>query len=83
MKKYGQASPPEINIGTFDTPVALFVGKQDELGTPKVGAWTLFELQNAVFYKDIDNWDHSSYAVGNDMSYFEDVLSLMSEYNPV
>ena len=61
----------------------MFVGKQDELSTPEVGAWTKDQVKNTVYYKDLDNWDHSSFGVGTDMSYFEDVLSLMSKYNPV
>jgi hypothetical protein len=61
----------------------MFVGKQDELSTPEVGKWTNSQVKNSVYYKDLDNWDHATYSVGNDMSYFEDVLSLMSKYNPV
>jgi hypothetical protein len=83
QKRYGQNSPPEINISTFDTPVAMFVGKQDPLSSPAVGQWTNSQVKNTVYYKDLDNWDHSSFSVGKDMSYFEDVLSLMSKYNPV
>lgn len=81
--RYGSKSPPEIDISTFDTPVAMFVGKDDELSTPGVGQWTKNNIKNSVFYQELDNWDHSSFSIGKDMSYFEDVLSLMSQYNPV
>ena len=83
QKVYGQTSPPEINIRNFDIPVAIFVGKQDELSTPAVGKWTKDQVKKTVYYKDIDNWDHSSFSTGKDMSYFQDVLILMSKYNPV
>ena len=36
-----------------------------------------------VFYKEIDG-GHTSFLVGNDMSYFkEDVIDLLAEYHPL
>jgi len=40
QKRYGSDYPPEIDIGSFDTPVAMFVGQDDELATPALGQWT-------------------------------------------
>lgn len=61
----------------------MFVGKKDDLGTPALGQWTKNQLKNTVHYVELDNWDHSSFSIGKDMSYFEEVLALMSKYNPV
>jgi len=77
MQVYGSKTPPSIDLTSIDDQVkiALFVGKQDELGTPAVGAWTREKVaSNLVYYKDLDDWDHYTYSVGKDMSYFEDVL---------
>jgi hypothetical protein len=53
----------------------MFVGKQDPLSTPAVGAWTKERVaSNLVYYKDLNNWDHGTFSVGKDMSYLEDVL---------
>jgi len=49
----------------------MFVGKQDDLATPEVGQWTKSKLKNTVYYKELDNWDHASFSIGKDMSYFD------------
>ena len=61
--------------------MAMFVGKQDDLGTPEMGRWTLSKLSVKPFYKELDNWDHTTYGIGKDVSYFDDVLGLLRIYN--
>ena len=60
----------------------MFVGKNDYLGPPEMGKWTRDQINSTVHYQEIDQWDHWSFTAGKNMSYFEDVLALMSKYNP-
>jgi hypothetical protein len=53
----------------------MFVGKKDDLGTPALGQWTAERLTSInPHYFELDNWDHSTFSIGKDMSYFEKVL---------
>jgi len=46
-----------------------------------MGRWTKRQLsREPVYYKELDDWDHSTYAIGYDMSYFDDVLGLLQVY---
>lgn len=76
MKRYGQKNPPSIDLTNIeDVPIAMFVGNQDELSTPAVGQWTKEKVNSTlVYYEELENWDHYTYAVGKDMSYMENVL---------
>ena len=37
---YGDIQPPSIDLSKIEVPVAMFVGKQDELATPEMALWT-------------------------------------------
>ena len=40
LEEYGQETPPEINISDItDVPVAMFVGRQDDLANLKDNRW--------------------------------------------
>ena len=62
--------------------MALYVGKDDDLSTPEMGGWTYSQLiwSKNLHYKELDNWDHSSFSIGKDMTYFDDVLGLIRIY---
>jgi hypothetical protein len=64
-----------------DVPIALFVGKNDELATPAVGEWTKSHLKKVVHYQLIDNHNHDSFQAAKDMSWFQDVLNLITKFN--
>ena len=60
----------------------MFVGKQDDLGTPELGQWTLDKVsKNVVYYEEIDDHDHFTSSNGNDMSFVADVISLLDAFN--
>lgn len=80
LQKYGQKYAPVINLAKLDVPLAMFVGMEDDLSTPDMGKWTLGHLSSKPFYRVIQNWDHSSFAIGKDMSYVDDVLALLNTY---
>ena len=64
-------------------PIALFVGTNDIWSVPEGAEWALQRLPKDTDYFKLENWDHSSYALGNDMSYFDNVMKLLKKYNPL
>lgn len=83
MKKYGQKHPPSIDLTKIEgVPIAMFVGKQDDLSTPEVGQWTLDKVsKTVVYYEEIEDHDHFTSAVGKDMSFVTDVINLLDAFN--
>lgn len=70
-------------------PIAMFVGKDDDLGDVKDSQWAKFEITDGwlgdemlVHYKEY-NGGHSTFLVGLDMRYQEDLIPLLSKYNPI
>lgn len=81
---YGQQTPPQIDISVIkDIPIAIFVGQEDPLANPKDCEWVRKQLQSVVHYEVLADFDHSSFAVGKDMSYFARVLSLIRDHQSV
>ena len=71
--------PPEIPIQNIKrVPIAMFVGKKDELATDTANQWARDTMKDVVkFYKEYE-LGHLSFVVGKDMSYFTtDVLNLL------
>ena len=65
-------------------PVAIFVGKEDSLATTEDAAWTQSQLGDIVVrYQELDGKDHSAFNYGKDMSYLEDVIKVLFEFNSV
>ena len=81
QKRYGQANPPSIDLGKIRVPTAMIVGVNDEECPVKHGRWTKARVKSVVSYREIDNFDHSSFSIGKDMSYFDKVLGLIQQYN--
>uniref|UniRef100_A0A7S3CLY6 Uncharacterized protein n=1 Tax=Strombidium rassoulzadegani TaxID=1082188 RepID=A0A7S3CLY6_9SPIT len=84
-KLYGSRNPPIIDIKKIkDVPIAMFVGKQDELANPTDARWARDQLKSEMaHYEEIDQFDHSSFNIGKDLSYFERVISVVKVFNPL
>ena len=90
-ERYGQDTPPEIDMSYIiqtRIPIAMFVGKHDELGTTEDAQWTYKQINGKskdwpiVKYSEIDG-DAEVFVVGKDMNYFTgDVIELLEQYNP-
>lgn len=62
----------------------MFVGKQDDLGTPEVGRWTLDRVNHTtVYYNELDNHNHFTSSVGIDMSFVNDIIMLLDAYSDI
>ena len=54
LELYGSLYPPKIDLAQIDVPLAMFVGNQDDLGTPEMGRWTLEQLSIKPYYYEIE-----------------------------
>lgn len=83
QKHYNQDTPPEINLSNIDqVPVAMFVGTKDDLGDVKDCEWARDQIKSIAHYEEVEA-GHASFLIGKDMSYFDNVMKLVSKYNPV
>lgn len=67
----------------------MFVGKDDDLGDIADSEWAKFQIADQwqgeemlVHYKEYDG-GHSTFLVGLDMRYLEDLVPLLNQYNPI
>ena len=79
QEKYGSIHPPEINLSNIKgMKIAQFVGTVDNLATVEDNRWLHQQLgANSVFYKEYE-FGHMAFMLAQDMSYFDDVLELIS-----
>ena len=83
MEKYGQETPPEIDISKIETvPICMFVGVQDQIVDVESNRWVKDQLKSLIFYKELEH-DHFSFQLAKDMSYFDEVIELIEKHNPV
>ena len=87
-EKYHQKTPPEIELSKIaNLPIAMFVGKEDDLGDPTDAGWARDQINsggkgNLVLYKEIEA-GHASFMIGQDMTYVDEMLTLVEKYNPL
>jgi len=53
----------------------MFVGLQDDLADPVDTRLTKAKIGTLQFYKEYNNMDHSSFGIGKDMGFMNDVLA--------
>ena len=85
MKKYNHSTPPAYPLENIHgVPIALFGGLEDELADQTDVEWLKDRLgSNVVYYKQYPKLGHMTFAIGSDMSFFqEDAMALIREYNP-
>ena len=79
---YGQSTPPELNISHINqVPIALFVGELDPLANPNDSRWVRSQIRSVVHYEELPNIDHGAFFTGKDLSYFDNGLELVNQYN--
>ena len=74
MIKYGQETPPRVNLSKITKlPTAMFVGTADDLGDKSDCQWARDQINLGgsalVHYEEVAA-GHSTFMIGNDMSYF-------------
>jgi len=58
-------------------PVGLFVGDHDNLGSPELVNWLAPQLGNVVHHEVYPAMAHSSFLMGKNMSYVDNLISLV------
>ena len=58
----------------------MFVGEKDELANVEDNRWAKTQLKTVVHYKEY-NIGHIGFFINKDMSYFNDVMSVIGEYH--
>jgi hypothetical protein len=69
-----------------ELPTAMFVGTVDDLGDIKDARWARDTLNSAgdalIHYEEVEA-GHSTFMIGKDMGYFQNVFNLLDIYNPI
>lgn len=75
MQKYGSNKPPVIDVENLSkVPIAMYVGKQDDLATTTDARWAQKSIKTIQHYQEVDNCDHGTFLTGLDMSFMDSVL---------
>jgi hypothetical protein len=76
-------SPPIIPVETITSvPIAMFVGKSDELADPYDNEIAKALIPAVFFYKEYP-LGHLSFMIARDMSFFTyDAMTLLKNYHP-
>jgi len=83
LEVYGSTEPPTVDFKDIQTKVAILNGKYDK-AVPKEDSELLKKSINPkylVHYNDQYEIDHGGFLFGCNMSYFQDVLYLLSSVN--
>ena len=84
---FGHDEKKNTNLIPIDSinqvPVAMFIGTSDVLATSTDSEWTKNEIGDAVIHYEYITGGHLSYFVGKDMTYFNTVMDLLAEYQPL
>lgn len=82
---YGQETPIEYNLKKVDDfPCVILYGKKDLLAQPDDVEWVIEELGENVIYKQMyEDMGHTTFMMGNDISWFHDIVKIMEMYQKV
>lgn len=83
QKHYGQNTPPSYNVSSIAVPTALFYGGNDWLADLKDVNILIPKLNNLVYKKYIEAWDHMGFIAGNDAPslVYDNILKLLAKYS--
>lgn len=82
MKVYKSETPPAIDLSSIlKVPIVLFVGKEDSIANPVDTRVIKDTIQSIKKYVELDNFDHGSFMLAKDMSYLNQVLEELKQYN--
>ena len=83
IELYGSDKAPKYPLQdiSYDLPFAFFSGTLDVLGNPTDVAWLSKELGERIVFEKSYPLGHMSFAIARDMSFMNDVLTVMSKYS--
>ena len=62
-------------------PIGLFVGEYDNLGSPKDNDWLAPQLGNVVHHQVYPDMGHSSFLLGKNMPFVDNLVNLVKQHN--
>lgn len=78
LARYASVSAPELDIGSIDVPVAMFVGRYDTLATPLDNLENRSRIKRLVHYKEYE-LDHLGFILAKNMTYFQEVIAVIDQ----
>ena len=75
-----KVTPPEYNVSKMTVKTATFAGGLDWIASPADVAWLLPQIQQHVFHKTIDDYDHADYiwAMNAVTVLYPDIINLIN-----
>ena len=64
-------APPLINMTNITTPIALYIGLDDNIATPSDSQWLKSTIPSIVSYTELEGFGHATFNFGKDMSYLD------------
>lgn len=84
LEHYGTETAPEIPLHKVDgMPIAMFVGNSDLLGDVKDNEWLREQLGSNVIHYQVYDYGCSTFYIGKDMVYLEDLVRVMRPYSGI
>ena len=75
IKKYGSNKPPVIDVANLSkVPIAMYVGKQDDLATTTDARWAQKSIKTIQYYQKVDKCDHGTFLTGFNMTLIDSVF---------
>lgn len=83
MEKYGQESPPHIDVETIsDVPIAMFSTKHDKIVNIADNREYAGRIPAVIEHNELEG-DHFTFLLAKDMSWYTRVNDLLDEYSPL
>ena len=82
QRRYGQPTPPPLDLSNIKFPVALMSGSEDLLADPTDVKFAIKELNHTLVFDKEYYLGHGSFAIAKNMSYFTvDAMTLINIRN--
>jgi lysosomal acid lipase/cholesteryl ester hydrolase len=83
MSVYGRSTPPDYDLSKVPGPIAMFLGVDDRLATPKDSDWMLSQIpKESVVHLERDlRAGHLTFMWGKNMTYFNTAIELADKYS--
>ncbi|CAB4011143.1 gastric triacylglycerol lipase isoform X1, partial [Paramuricea clavata] len=80
---YGQAKPPQYDVGKIDLPIAIFSGGHDVLSDPADVKLLIPKLKNLIYKKKLEEFNHVDFvmALNANVVLYPDIVKLSKEYS--
>ena len=83
MQKYGQETPPKINVENISkVPIFMFSAKFDRITNVEDNKHYAAVIPSVKEHVVLDG-DHFTFLIGKDMGWFDRVNTILDDFNPL